>query len=461
MEPFAFHVFICDQKKPEGIPGCTAAGSGAVLESLRREILMQGLIDEVQVTTCGSLGLCEHGPNMVIYPEGIWYCGVQPKDVPEIVHSHFKNSIPVERLMRADTQQLRAEILSNRSKREAAMRAREAAGTLPDELMQTIRGFQESRAVLSAIELDVFTSIGEGATAEATATALGTDARATEMLLHALAAMQLLTKKEGVFRNTSMSARYLSNLSADRARDGLMHTAHLWPRWSTLSDCIRTGTSISAGRTGDRDDEWTNAFIAAMDRIAAERAPLVVHAVGTEGLRRMLDVGGGSGAYSIAFARNAEGLQADILDLPEVLPITEKHVLRAGLADRIRTRPGDLRSDTLGSGYDLILVSAICHMLAPEENRDLIRRCHDALNQAGRLVIQDFILETDKTAPRSAALFALNMLVGTRAGSSYSIDEYTGWLQSGGFPEVRHIRLPGPSGLVVGTRSGKGNGQPS
>ena len=94
MEPFTYHVFICDQKKPEGVPGCAAAGSGAVIELLRKEILVQGLIDEVQVTTCGSLGLCEHGPNMVVYPEGIWYCGVKIRDVAEIVQSHFRNGTP-------------------------------------------------------------------------------------------------------------------------------------------------------------------------------------------------------------------------------------------------------------------------------------------------------------------------------------------------------------------------------
>jgi len=187
-----------------------------------------------------------------------------------------------------------------------------------------------------------------------------------------------------------------------------------------------------------------------MHRNAAERAPMVVRSVGVENVRRMLDVGGGSGAYSIAFARANLALRADILDLSSVEPIARRHIQEAGVADRVHVRPGDLRSGPLGEGYDLVFVSAICHMLSPDENLDLLRRCHQALAPGGRVVIQDFILEPDKTAPRFAALFALNMLVGTRAGASYSEPEYSAWLAEAGFQDIRHIRLPGITALMIG-----------
>jgi hypothetical protein len=141
-----------------------------------------------------------------------------------------------------------------------------------------------------------------------------------------------------------------------------------------------------------------------------------------------------------------------VLDLPTVLPIAQGHIDAAGLAGRVETRAGDLRRDPLGNGFTLVLVSAICHMLSPEENLDLFRRCFEALAPQGRMVMQDFILEPDKTAPRQAALFALNMLVGTPAGSTYSHEEYAAWMIAAGFKEVRQIRLPGPSSLIVGER---------
>ena len=120
-----------------------------------------------------------------------------------------------------------------------------------------------------------------------------------------------------------------------------------------------------------------------------------------------------------------------------------------GLASRVATRVGDLRTDGLGEGFDLVLVSAICHMLGPDENRDLLRRCRQALAAGGRVVVQDFILEQDKTAPKMAAVFSLNMLVGTERGASYNESEYAAWLGEAGFREVHRIGLPGPSGLMI------------
>ena len=189
----------------------------------------------------------------------------------------------------------------------AGMQAKDAAGALPDDLAQAIRGFQDSRAILTAIELDAFTAVAEGASAAQAAAKMGTDPRATEMLLNALAALGLLAKRDGAFHNTPVSARYFVAGSPDDARAATMHTAHLWHRWSTLTECVREGTAVARREPREADDRWTGPFIAAMHRNARERAPHVVRAVGTAGVRRMLDVGGGSGAYSIAFAQaNAE-----------------------------------------------------------------------------------------------------------------------------------------------------------
>ena len=452
MEPVRYHVFVCDQQKPEGAPCCSARGSGKMIDALRREIAARGLMDEVQITVCGSLGLCERGPNLIVYPGGVWYSGVQAEDVPELVQAHFQEGRVLDRLVNTDAAALGAEVRSNRDKMLAALRAKDAAGALPDDLAQTIRAFQESRVMLTAIELDLFTAVGQGANAPQIAGKLGTDPRATEMLLNALTAMGMLTKQAGTFRNTPVAARYFVKGSPDDAQAAMMHTVHLWDRWSTLTDCVRVGTAVSHEEMRERGEDWTQAFIAAMHHNAAERAAQVVQAVGTEGVERLLDVGGGSGAYSIAFARASAKLQAELLDLETVLPIAQGHIEKAGLAGRIKTGAGDLRSGTLGEGFDLVFVSAICHMLSPEENWDLLKRCHAALALQGRIVIQDFILEADKTAPKLAALFALNMLVGTQAGSSYSEQEYNSWLHEAGFQDVRRVRLAGPSGLMLGTR---------
>jgi (2Fe-2S) ferredoxin/ubiquinone/menaquinone biosynthesis C-methylase UbiE len=448
MEPFRYHIYVCDQQKPEGVPSCTACGSRGMIEALRREIVAQSLANDVQITTCGSLGLCERGPNMVVYPEGVWYSGVRAEDVREIVDSHFRQGRPVSRLVTTDRAALAAEVCANRDRYLASVRARDAAGVMPDELAQSIRGFQESRVILTALELDLFTAVGSGATAAQAAAAAGTDARATEMLLHALASLDLVRKEGAVFHNAPVAARFLAAGSPDSARMAMLHTARLWHRWSGLTECVRTGTTVP---DDERDTESTEAFIAAMHNSARQRAVPLAGAVAA-GANRMLDVGGGSGAYAIAFAQANPGLRAEVFDQPEVLAIAERHIREAGVEDRISTRVGDLRTDEFGGGYDLVLISAICHMLSEEENRNLLARVYRALVKGGRVAIQDFLLRADKTGPRACALFSLNMLVNTRGGASYSEEEYTAWLREAGFGEVRRVPMAGPAGVLVGRR---------
>jgi len=418
-----------------------------MIEELRREIVAQGLGNDVQITTCGSLGLCERGPNMVVYPEGVWYSGVRAEDAREIVDSHFRQGRPVSRLVNSDRATLATEICANRDRHLAAVRARDAAGVMPDELAQSIRGFQESRVILTALELDLFTAIQSGATAAQAAATAGADARATEMLLNALASLDLVRKDGAVFHNAPVAARFLAGGSPDSARMAMLHTARLWHRWSGLTECVRTGTAAP----DERGAESTEAFIAAMHNNARQRAAQLALAVGA-GASRMLDVGGGSGAYAIAFAQANPQLRAEVFDQPAVLAIAERHIREAGLEERISTRAGDLRTDEFGGGYDLVLISAICHMLGVEENRNLLARAYRALAKGGRVAIQDFLLRADKTGPRAGALFSLNMLVNTRGGASYSEDEYTAWLREAGFDDVRRVPLAGPTGVLVARR---------
>jgi (2Fe-2S) ferredoxin len=128
MEPFKYHLYACQQEKPGGAPCCAGRGSAAVLDALRKELASQGLMDTVQVTTCGSLGMCERGPSMVVYPEGVWYAGVKVEDVPELVREHFVNGRAVERLASRDPVALKKEIAENRAKAMAALKAQQAAG---------------------------------------------------------------------------------------------------------------------------------------------------------------------------------------------------------------------------------------------------------------------------------------------------------------------------------------------
>jgi 3-hydroxy-5-methyl-1-naphthoate 3-O-methyltransferase len=448
VEPFRYHAFVCTQEKAEGVPCCSVAGSFRLLDALHRELGAQRLADDVQVSSCGCLGICDSGPVMIVYPDGTWYTKLTPDDVPEIVSSHLVGGTKVARLERNDAPGMKAEILDHRNKYLAMLKAKDAAGVLPDDVNEMIRGFMPSRAMLTALELDVFTAIGDGASAQQIAPKIPATVRGLEMLLNALVSLKLLEKRAGIYTNTPVSARFFVEGTPDSARTAQLHIANLWKRWSALTEAVKTGTATP------RDEERpVISFIAAMDHTARGRARAVVQAVEVNGTKRMLDLGGGSGAYSIAFAKAAPSLRADIVDLPEVLPITQEHIRRAGLADRISTRAGDMMTVPLQAGhYDLVLLSAICHMYSPEENQQLFRRAYAALAPKGRLIVADFILDPEKTAPRFGALFALNMLVNTRAGASYSEPEYDAWLKAAGFSESKRVRIPGPVNLMIANK---------
>jgi (2Fe-2S) ferredoxin/predicted O-methyltransferase YrrM len=448
MEPFRIHLFVCTQQKPEGVPSCPANGSLIVLTALDREIQARGLGGDVQLTTCGCMGLCDEGPVMVVYPGGIWYRRVQSSDISEIVGQHLCGGKPVDRLIWNDASAMKAMSVEHGEHFRQAMAAREKAGMLPDCLNEMIRGFMPSRCILTALELDIFTAIGDGANAEQIGTRIHANARAVSILLNALVAIGLLSKSGRDYRNTPESARFLVHGSKDNHRDGLLHTANIWHRWSTLTEVVRRGAPIPIAGAGAR--EWTVNFIAGMQRIAKDRAPLVVKALGTTGVRRILDLGGGSGAYSIAFAKASQDVQCEILDLPEVVSLASEYVSKAGVSAQVSIRAGDMLHDRFGSGYDIIMLNAICHMFSEEQNFDIFRRACQALAPNGRLVVQDFIINPDKAGPQHAALFSVNMLVGTDAGATYSEAEYAGWMKAAGLTEVHRIKLSGPSDLIVG-----------
>lgn len=316
MEPFRFRLFVCTQLKPEGVTSCPSAGSLAVLDRLDHELQSRGLENEIQLTTCGCIGLCDEGPVTVVYTEGVWYRRVQTADVPQIVDQHLGDGRPVARLVWDDRAAMKVMAVEHTEKFRAAMTARDMAGILPDHWEQMIRSFQASRCILTALEPDLFTAVGDGASAEEVGARIHANARAVSMLLSAQASLGLLTKQENQYRNTANSSRFFVQGSKDNQRNGLLHTANISHRWGTLTEAVRRGTCVWV----DRDQtEWTQNFIAGMHRNAKHRAPVLVKALGTAGVRRVLDLGGGSGAYSIAFAKASPDIHCDILDLPEVL----------------------------------------------------------------------------------------------------------------------------------------------
>ncbi len=314
--------------------------------------------------------------------------------------------------------------------------------TTDERIWEMARGFQGSRVLLTAVELGVFGALGEGPrSSEQVASAIGADKRATDRLMNALVVLGLLVKQGDTFSNSPDAGELLVPGKPEYAGGALMHVANMWDSWSTLTRAVKTGTSVLEREGPDRQ-KWVKPFIAAMHYIAGGQAREIVGLIDLGGVRRVLDVGGGSGAYAIEFCRANPDLEVVVFDLPDVVSLTGNYVREAGLSGRITTTAGDYNADELGREFDLAFVSAILHANGPDENVELFKKCRRALRTGGRIVVQDFIIEDDRTSPPFAALFALNMLVATAAGDTYTEAEVMQWLSAASFGDTRRIDPP-------------------
>ena len=313
-----------------------------------------------------------------------------------------------------------------------------------ESIRERIYEFQRIRAILTGYELGIFTAVGDGGkSSREIASTLRTDPRATDRLMNALCAIGFLRKGSGTFRNTPEGLRYLVEGSPEYMA-GLRHSVHLWDTWSTLTEAVRKGTSVArrSGSVNDRGEEWLAAFIDAMHYRASRQAPELVGGIDLEGVKSVLDLGGGSGAFAMAFAAARSSLSAVVFDLPNVIPLTRTYIDRAGLSGRVRTVAGDYMTDDLGKGFDIVFLSAIIHSNSPEENRRLILKCAAALSHGGRVIVQDHIMDEDRVSPPGGAIFALNMLVGTTAGDTFTEAEVGGWMTDAGLSGITRKETP-------------------
>ena len=319
----------------------------------------------------------------------------------------------------------------------------------PEDIHRIATAFQQSRILLTAVELDLFTAIGnKNLASENIAAKLGTGNRATDRLLNALCAIGLVSKKKNLFSNTPAAAKFL--IKGEKGyMAGLLHTSDLWKIWSTLTEAVKKGSKTASDPIKKRSPEWFEAFIAAMHHRAAATASVVVSKLDLKKASKMIDIGGGSGAYAMAFVRAKKEMTATVFDLPNVIPLAERYVAEAGLLDRINFAKGDYNKNEFGKDFDLVFFSAIIHINSPEKNQSLMDKAARALKSGGQVVIQDFIMDNGRTTPPFGAFFALNMLAGTEDGDTYTEAEVKSWLKKSGFTGIRRLEGEGPASMII------------
>src|SRR4030042_3906238 len=310
------------------------------------------------------------------------------------------------------------------------------------------RSFRECRLLLTGIELNLFSlAASTPLSAEEIAGELKGDPRATTILLDALSALGFLEKNENRYRTVPSLVPLLSESESTSILPGLLHTAHLWHAGPQLTKIVFRG-----GPAGREDSGFTNdrlsAFIGAMHVGAAGAADGIVAGISPGPAKVFIDIGGGSGTYTMAFLKASPEMKATLFDLPPVIEMARKRITEAGMQDRVTLVPGDFYKDALPTGHDLALLSAIIHQNSPEQNRALYQKIFLALDPGGRIIIRDHVMEPDRTKPVSGAIFAVNMLVYTPGGGTYIFEEIREGMTKAKFDRVKQIQKKGMFSLV-------------
>jgi ubiquinone/menaquinone biosynthesis C-methylase UbiE len=311
----------------------------------------------------------------------------------------------------------------------------------PETILRLAQGFMECRIFQAAAELNLFTLLDRTPlSADEIAARISGDARALPVLLDALAAMGLLVKRGQIYECEGDVSRMLSDKSPQTILPMVLHMASLWKRWSRLTDIVKGGGISDDEFDFSRDAGELRAFIGAMHSIGAPMAKQIVEAVNSGAAQSLLDVGGGSGTYTIAFLRAAPGMHATLFDLPEVIEMARERLKNEGLLDRTTLVPGSFYLQEFPEGHDLALISAIIHSNSLEENLELYRKVFRALKSGGRILIRDHVMSPDRTWPRDGAIFAINMIVGTSGGGTYTYEEIETGLRQAGFEKIRLMK---------------------
>jgi hypothetical protein len=310
-----------------------------------------------------------------------------------------------------------------------------------ERISELMRSYQAVCVLAAGADWDLFTLLAEKSmTARQVAEARGGDPRAATIILDALAALGLLSKKAGQYRTPPGVAEVLARGGRKNMLAMAQHQANCMRRWVQLSEVLRKGGPAECrDSVRGKADDWA-VFIEAMNNISGPVADEVVTSLPHLEFTHLLDVGGASGTWTAAFLRAYPSVKATLFDLPAVIPQARQRLGDLGLGARVNFVAGDFYTDALPGGADLAWVSAIVHQNSRAQNRELFGRISAALAPGGQIAIRDFVMDESRIKPPGGALFAVNMLVATKGGGTFTLGELNDDLAAGGFAEGKLVR---------------------
>ena len=310
-----------------------------------------------------------------------------------------------------------------------------------EDVLSLARTYQAACVLSAAVDLDLFARLTDGpCDASALAGAVDADLRGTTILLDALAAMGLLDKEDGLYSLAAGIEGLLTDHEPGSVLAMARHHGNCMRRWVQLAGIVKSGRPAERVPSIQGEDADAFAFIEAMDNVSAPTAPIVFDDVGPLEFRHVMDIGGGPGTWLIELLRRRPEARGTLFDLSHVIPIAQRRLERAGMLDRVELVAGDFYTDPLPRGADLVWLGAIAHQNSRAQNRDLLLAIRRALVPGGHLLLRDVLMDEARTSPPFGALFAVNMLVATESGGTFTFEELREDLERAGFRDVALLR---------------------
>jgi len=321
--------------------------------------------------------------------------------------------------------------------------------------LNVLNAFQQTAALRSAIELDIFTAIAEGAQEPGgIANRVKASERGIRILCDNMVIQGFLIKEQGHYSLTEESALFLSRRSPAYLGTMIGFLANDWHNgtFAKLTDAVRRGgtTPGDGDNTKPEDAKWV-AFARSMAPLTVSSAQFISQLVDARaGLpARVLDIAAGHGMYGITIAKHNPNAHISALDWPAVLEVAKENAHKHGVADRYTARPGSAFETEMGTEYDYVLLTNIFHHFDKPTCERLMRRVHSVLKPSGKAVTLEFVPNEDRVSPPMAAGFSLVMLAGTDAGDTYTYQEYTAMFANSGFANTTEHPVPGMPQTVL------------
>jgi SAM-dependent methyltransferase len=318
----------------------------------------------------------------------------------------------------------------------------------PATIVQLASGFMAAKHLFAASELGLFEALADSpANLDALAARTGLTRRAARISADAMVALGLLEFQDGTYRNGETAARFLAGPGPGDLRPCLK----LWdkisyPAWTRLAEALASGPPREIF---ELDDALQQVASAGIEAILAGPATALPEAFDFGPHKRLLDIGGGTGSWSIAIGQRHQNITAAVLELPTATELARSRVAVAGLRHRITVITGDAMAGELPTGYDVFLLANLIHYWSPEQNQDLVQRVRRAAQPGSALLLADFWTNPAHTEPLHAALMAGEFAVHIRNGDVYSVQEVHSWLDRTGWRFDGHRPLASPQSLIV------------